>query len=530
MSGEVLAELMNSAGGGERGRFARARLLAALVAVASVLLLGLSGWFLTAAAIAGAAGVAVAQAFNYMLPSAGIRLLAIVRTGARYGERLIGHAGALRTTAKLRPALFGAIAALPARRALAIGRGEAVARIVQDVNAIEAGLVRASAPWGAAAGVAAGCAMAAAASLWAALWLGLVAVAYLLSVRSLAARLGAPGAEALAATGRIKESIATYAEAAPELRCYAIEATAADELMDEGQALAAIRLRAADAAAWIEFAGAAALALAAAGALLIASPAGAALAALAALAGAMTIDALAPQVRAMIEAPAEAAARARIAALIEDEEKPGFPLTLGPKPLIDLPPIGLAGAPLATRIAISGASGIGKTSLIEMLVGLRPATPGRARLGGIDIAFLSPETLRSQFGWMPQDAQLVTGTVRDNLLLAAPEANDALLWDALTDAGLDGVVRALPGGLDGWIGVDGERLSGGERRRLALARAYCSDAPMLLLDEPLEGLDAALRGFVAGRLVARLDRTGQGVLCVSHAGAIEGLEARSFAQ
>ena len=76
----------------QRRRLRQAALLAALVAAASVLLLGLSGWFITAAALAGASGIVAAQAFNYMLPSAGIRLLAIVRTGARYGERLASHA------------------------------------------------------------------------------------------------------------------------------------------------------------------------------------------------------------------------------------------------------------------------------------------------------------------------------------------------------------------------------------------------------------------------------------------------------
>ena len=78
----------------QRRRLRQAALFAALVAAASVLLLGLSGWFITAAALAGASGIAAAQAFNYMLPSAGIRLLAIVRTGARYGERLASHAAA----------------------------------------------------------------------------------------------------------------------------------------------------------------------------------------------------------------------------------------------------------------------------------------------------------------------------------------------------------------------------------------------------------------------------------------------------
>jgi len=91
-------------------------LAAAVLALCAVLLLGLSGWFIAAAAAAGAGGKAAVMAFNYLLPSAGIRLLAILRTGARYGERLAGHAAALNALAEIRPALY---------RALAHGRPEA---------------------------------------------------------------------------------------------------------------------------------------------------------------------------------------------------------------------------------------------------------------------------------------------------------------------------------------------------------------------------------------------------------------------
>ncbi len=126
-----------------------------------MLLLGLSGWFLTGAAIAGLAGLAAAQAFNVLLPSAGIRLLAILRTAFRYLERLSGHAAALKALAAIRPALYASLAAAPPAQALALSRGEASARLVQDVDAVETRLIRLSAPWGAGAAVAAGLAMAA---------------------------------------------------------------------------------------------------------------------------------------------------------------------------------------------------------------------------------------------------------------------------------------------------------------------------------------------------------------------------------
>ena len=112
--------------------------MAAGVSVSAVALLGLSGWFLTAAAIAGAAGPVAAQAFNYVLPSAFIRLFAVARTVLRYGERYLGHSAALRAMAILRPGLFERLAAARPSESLAISRGEASSRFLQDVGALEA--------------------------------------------------------------------------------------------------------------------------------------------------------------------------------------------------------------------------------------------------------------------------------------------------------------------------------------------------------------------------------------------------------
>jgi len=110
----------------------------------------------------------------------------------------------------------------------------------------------------------------------------------------------------------------------------------------------------------------------------------------------------------------------------------------------------------------------------------------------------------------------MAGTVRENLRLAAPTADDAQLWAVLEDAGLAERIRAAPGGLDAPLGENGARLSGGERRRMGLARAYLRLAPWLVLDEPTEGLDAATEAQVLDRLSQRLQRTGQGLILVSH--------------
>jgi len=111
---------------------------------------------------------------------------------------------------------------------------------------------------------------------------------------------------------------------------------------------------------------------------------------------------------------------------------------------------------------------------------------------------------------------LLSGTVRENLLLAHPAAPETEVWQALQDAALDDRVRALPQGLDTWLGEDGAGLSGGERRRMVLARAYLRPALWLLLDEPTEGLDAQTEAVVIRRLQARLALRRQGAVIVSH--------------
>jgi ATP-binding cassette, subfamily C, bacterial CydC len=485
----------------------RAGLLAALVAAASVALLGLSGWFLTGAALAGVAGTAAIHAFNYMLPSAAIRLLAIVRTGARYGEALAAHAAALGAVAAVRPALFRAIAALPAARALGFSAGDTTARLVNDLTAIEHDIVRRSAPAGAGAALVAGVALIGLAGPIAALAVAAIFAATLAGASRLARRLDAPARAALAANGELKRSLGQLVEAAPELRCYGLEASALAQIEARAETLAQAQLAIARVNGWMS------IALAAAVALLLAAPAGAPLAALAALAAAMTLDGAAPLLRRYGAQAATEGAEARLSEIVA-----AAPPVLAPLRL-ERPSLALAPAkPLmpGARVAITGASGAGKTTLIESLLGLRTPKPGRAWLGGLDIAFLPPETLRTAFAWLPQDAALIAGSVADNLRLAAPSADDAALWQALDDAVLGDRVRALPQGLDSWIGDNGARLSGGERRRLALARAYLSPAPWLLLDEPTESLDAETERRLVDRLEARLARTGQGLVLASH--------------
>ena len=128
---------------GQANHLLRRATLGAIVAVLSaILLLALSGWFLTAAAMAGAAGPGAALAFNYLIPSAAIRLLAILRTASRYGERLWSHRAALGAMAELRATLFGKLAAQDSRTAPDLAGGDASARLIGDIDALEDLIVR----------------------------------------------------------------------------------------------------------------------------------------------------------------------------------------------------------------------------------------------------------------------------------------------------------------------------------------------------------------------------------------------------
>jgi ATP-binding cassette subfamily C protein CydC len=512
---------------------------AAAVSIAAVALLGLSGWFLAAAAVAGAAGPAAVLAFNYVLPSAGIRFLAIARTGARYAERVAGHQAALKALAEIRPALFAGLASGPPERMLALSSGEASARLVQDVDAIETLFVRRSAPWSAGAAVVAGVLLLLLATPWAAvIFLAGFAVQIGLGAWIGARVSRAPGEAMLRASGRLKDAFQSWAAAAPELLCFGMQDRVVERLMAHDRALGEARERGWSAEGVVLLPQAALTGLTVAGVLAVSAAAPLPLAALAALAAAVAMEGGGGFARMFDRDGALQAASLRLDDILATQQRPSAaPTFIGARMTLR---IGRTAVELAggQRLALVGRSGTGKTRLLETLMGLREPTPGRIRIDGFALEEAPAGAARGLFALAPQDAGLISGTLRENLRLGAPNASDALLWSALVEACLADKVRALPQGLDTWIGESGARLSGGERRRLSLARAYLRPTPWLLLDEPTEGLDAATETAVIAALASRLDRTGQGVIMVSHRPAplalcplrleLDGCERREF--
>ena len=498
----------------QRGRLALAAAAGAVGTAASVLLLGLSGWFITGAALAGAAGITAIGAFNYLLPSATIRFLAIARTGARYVERVSGHAAALKALAQLRPALFDGLAAAPPSQARRLSSGEASARMIQDVDAIQTLFVRLSTPWAAVVGGITAIALAAlagpAAAVTVAAGTGL-AVLGALAIGGVAA--DPAGRRVQIATGRFKDRFSALQAAAPELRAYGLEAWAVEQIASEARTLDRRVIDAAAAAGWMTAWQSAVTGGTVIGVVLLSRTAPLPLVVLAALAAVTGIEAAGALVASFRQSGAAAEAVERLGELLDDPAPEAGAAPAGDAITLTTPNLTLASG---SRLAITGPSGAGKTTLIERLMALRAPVAGEMSLGGIDLAGADVRAVRSRFAYAAQDVRLLAGTVRENLALARADLAAADLWAALETADLADRVRAMPAGLDTPLGDNGERLSGGERRRLGLARACLRPAAWLVLDEPTEGLDAATEARVLERLDQWLATTGQGLILVSH--------------
>lgn len=169
-------------------------------------------------------------------------------------------------------------------------------------------------------------------------------------------------------------------------------------------------------------------------------------------------------------------------------------------------------------VALVGPSGAGKSTLLSVLLGFTEPSEGRALADGRDIASLSPESWRQRIAWVPQHPHLFAGTIAENVRLARPDADDAAVRSALGDAGALDFVDVLPDGMATRLGESGAGLSAGQRQRLALARAFLANRPILLLDEPTANLDGATEEAIVSA-VRRL-AVGRTVLLVVHRPAL----------
>ena len=498
-------------------RLMAATIAGAATAASSVLLLGLSGWFIAGAAVAGLGGASAVMAFNYLLPSAAIRLFAIVRTGGRYAERLLGHSAAFKAMASFRAQVFRSLAIAPVEVSLGFSTGEASSRLVEDVDAIENQFVGLSAGPAAVVALAAGLGLTSLLGPAPTIVLLVGAAILTLGGRRLHQRLtDAAGARSQVAIGRLKDRYASFADAAPELICYDFTEPAIDLIMESDGALAVARNEAARGSAAVAALQALCMAGTAVGVILTAGRAPVALIAMGALGAAAALDGVSGLLRAFERRGAYLSAVARLSEVsTAGESSPSGPFESPPDICITVDGH-VTSARVGDRLAICGASGSGKTRLLDEMIKLRPTSDASITIASTAVARLSSGAARGLFSYIPQNAPVLTGSIQENLRLGKPDATDLEMWGALRAAALDARVAAMPNGLMTWTGQGGERLSGGERRRLCLARALLRPAPWLVLDEPTEGLDLETEQQVVANICEHLDRTGQGLILVSH--------------
>ncbi|MEB8385796.1 ATP-binding cassette domain-containing protein [Rhodobacteraceae bacterium KMM 6894] len=509
---------------------ARGAALSVVVLLMGVALLGLSGWFITATGIAGLAGIGIA--FDVFRPSAGVRFLALGRTAARYGERILTHDATLRALAALRVTLLRQQGRRDAR-ALARLRSEAVlTRIVSDVDALDGVLLRLVLP-----GLAA--LITHALVFWALGWLagwpvawavlgGYVPVAAL--IFWLLARRSIGPSDAVEAQGQAlrRGVIDMIRDRAALILGAALGAREAQILQIDMQSRTAARTldraeRDASAALSLLVAAVTGVALIVGGALVAKGAAGPAVAAI----GVFVALALAETLLALRRGVAELGKMSGAARRIGTDAPPA------PEPF-DAPD--LTGAPLLridtpavqiqldenAAVALTGPSGSGKTTLLMKIAGL-------ANGDGITLLGERPDhwpdaALRAVVTMVPQRSALIAGTIRDNLTLAT-DADDTTLWRALSAVALDDVI-AERGGLGARLSEGGAGLSGGQARRLTLARAILTAPRLLLLDEPTEGLDADTAERVLSGIRTALPDTA--ILAALHRGADHPIFDRSL--
>jgi ATP-binding cassette subfamily C protein CydC len=484
--------------------------LGVLVSLASVgtgvALMAVSGSLLAGLFSGGAALVAPAL----------LRRLGIARVVLRYLERLVTHDAMFRALADLRVWFFRGLATRSAgglgfRRA-----GDVLSRLVQDVEALDAVYLRVIVPLAAAVVLLpVVVALIGRTDRLLAAVVGLLFAAAAFLLPALAARNAASGGPLLAAAASaLRVACLDALHGLREVRAFGAE----------GRMLAAVQAREAaylaaqrDQSRRGAFAAAAAFLCAQGGifAVLVAAGAHPAQAVLFAFLAVAAFEAIGGLPRAGVAAGYATAAAARV--LEAAEGAPAVPEPAKPAALPkgsalrfegitfawapDRPPVfdGLTlDIPAGARVALLGPSGAGKSTLAALALKVVAPQSGQVLLGGVDIAALPAAGVRSRIAWLSQATHLFDDTVRNNLLLARPDADNAALWAALEAAQVADVVRTLPEGLNAWVGEQGAQLSGGQGRRLALARALLSPAPILILDEPCAGLDAETeRSFLA---------------------------------
>ncbi|HGK7507455.1 heme ABC transporter ATP-binding protein/permease CydC [Kluyvera cryocrescens] len=485
-------------------------ILAIVTLLASIGLLTLSGWFLSASAVVGFAG---AYSFNYMLPAAGVRGAAIIRTAGRYFERLVSHDATFRVLQHLRVFTFSKLLPLSPAGLARFRQGELLNRMVADVDTLDHLYLRVISPLiGALIVILVVTVGLSILDVSLALTLGGIMLATLLLLPPLFYRAGKPTGEQLTTLrGQYRQQLTGWLQGQAELTIFnaseryrkQMEQT---ELSWHDAQRRQSELTALSQALMLLIGGAAVIAmlwLAAGGVGDNLQPG--ALIALFVFCALAAFEALAPVTGAFQHLGQVIASALRVSQIIEQQPEVSFPTQTGsvpPQVALTLSQVSFTypGQPqpalenlslhinAGEHIAILGRTGCGKSTLLQLLTRAWDPQQGTVQLNEMALNSIDEPTLRRTMTLVPQRVHLFSATLRDNLLLAKPDASDEALSDVLRRTGLEKLLE--DSGLNSWLGEGGRQLSGGELRRLGIARALLHDAPLMMLDEPTEGLDA----------------------------------------
>ncbi|EPP7095352.1 TPA: heme ABC transporter ATP-binding protein/permease CydC [Klebsiella michiganensis] len=508
--------------------------LAIVTLLASIGLLTLSGWFLSASAVVGVAGI---YSFNYMLPAAGVRGAAIIRTAGRYFERLVSHDATFRVLQHLRVFTFSKLLPLSPAGLARFRQGELLNRVVADVDTLDHLYLRVISPLvGALVVILVVTVGLSVLDVTLALTLGGIMLLTLLVMPPLFYRAGKPAGESITRLrGQYRQHLTSWLQGQAELMLFNASDRYRQQMeKTEARWLDAQRrqaeLTALSQALMLLIGGIAVIAmlwLASAGVGGDTQPG--ALIALFVFCALAAFEALAPVTGAFQHLGQVIASAKRITQITEQEPEVAFPQGEGhtldrvslrlhrvtfsypqqPSPALDKVSLQIEAG---EHIAILGRTGCGKSTLLQLLTRAWDPAEGEILLNNQPLGQFNEATLRRAMSVVPQRVHLFSATLRDNLLLASPGASDARLAQTLERVGLAKLLE--DSGLNSWLGEGGRQLSGGELRRLAIARALLHDAPLMLLDEPTEGLDATTESQILD-LLAEVMRE-KTVLMVTH--------------
>ena len=513
------------------GRLAGAGLLGLASAAATIGLLAGSGYLVGRAALRPGLDAIVGLL-------AAVEVLAFLRGPLRYAERLVGHDAALRALTGWRVWLYDR---LSPRVPAALGgwrSGDLLARAIDDVDALQDLYLRTLLPVTIAVGAAAiGTVAVGLIFPWAALALG-VPLAVALALPAILTWRRSGDEEVAELAGSLSAEIVDALEGASELLAFGADDVALERIEALGARADALERRQAHSAAGSSLAIQVCLAVAVTTVLAVGVAAvhdhriGPVMVAVLPLAALATFETVPGVPLAVARALSVRAAADRLYALdavpvpVRDPEQAerigaGVPDVQFDDAALRYRadrPRALDGVTLRLssggRLAVTGSSGAGKSSLVNALLRYWPLESGTLSLGGTDVTRLTQADVRGAMALADQRAQLFAGTVRSNLTLGRPDATEEAIDAALRATGLADWVATLPEGLDTPVGEDGVAISGGERRRVAVARALLAPGSLLILDEPTSGLDSALADqLVDGVLAAAGPRS---VLLITH--------------